>query len=352
MIHKPVFGLAVVCSCTILLTHLRLCAQASATSAPEATHAAHPFAAVDPYVQVKRMRRGVNIVGYDPIWEDFAKRRFKQNYFKLLRDAGFNSVRVNLQAFQHMDGQLRLSPQWFKTLDWVVDNALANGLELILDEHDYVACGEDAVACHDRITAFWEQVAARYKNMPNSVMFEILNEPNQAISAPLWNSILKQELAIIRGTNPERNVVIGPAWWNSVNALNTLDLPKDDPHIIVTLHYYLPMRFTHQGAPWAGELVNLSGITWGTDADRQALVSDFAKVQDWARANDRPILLGEFGAYDKGDMDSRVKYTSAVARTAESLGWAWTYWQFDSDFIVYNVEKEAWVEPIRKALAP
>lgn len=310
------------------------------------------FVPVDPFVQVKQMQRGVNIVGYDPIWKDFSKRRFKQSYFKLLHDAGFNTVRVNLQAFQHMDSMNRLSPEWFKTLDWVADNALANDLSVIIDEHDYVPCGEDAAMCRTKLTAFWEQVAPRYKNAPHQVMFEILNEPNKAVTTPLWNSILKEMLAIVRATNPERNVVIGPSWWNSINSLSTLELPKDDHHIIVTVHYYSPMRFTHQGAPWNKETAQLSGITWGTDADKQAIAKDFAGVQEWSKANDRPILLGEFGAYDKGDMDSRVKYTETVARTAESLGWAWTYWQFDSDFIVYDVDKGAWIEPIKKALVP
>jgi len=314
--------------------------------------AANVFVPVDPFVQVKAMQRGVNIVGYDPVWKDFEQRRFKQSYFKLLHDGGFNTVRVNLQAFAHMDSLNRLSPEWFKTLDWVVDNALANNLSVIIDEHDYVPCGEDAVMCRAKLTAFWEQVAPRYKNAPNQVMFEILNEPNKAITTPLWNAMLKECLAIIRQTNPDRNVVIGPSWWNSINSLNTLELPSDDHHIIVTVHYYLPMRFTHQGAAWSKDTANLSGITWGTDAEKEAIVKDFAAVQEWSKANNRPILLGEFGAYDKGDMDSRVKYTSTVARTAESLGWAWTYWQFDSDFIVYNVDKGAWIEPIHRALVP
>ena len=314
--------------------------------------ASNPFVPIDPFVQVKAMQRGVNIVGYDPIWKDFEQRRFKQSYFKLLHDGGFNTVRVNLQAFAHMDGLNRLSPEWFKTLDWVVDNALANNLSVIIDEHDYVPCGENAALCRAKLAAFWEQVAPRYKNTPHQVMFEILNEPNKAITTPLWNAILKECLAIIRQTNPARNVVIGPSWWNSINSLNTLELPSDDHHIIVTVHYYLPMRFTHQGAAWSKDTANLSGIAWGSDAEKEAVAKDFAAVQDWSKANNRPILLGEFGAYDKGDMDSRVKYTSTVARTAESLGWAWTYWQFDSDFIVYNVDKDAWIEPIHRALVP
>jgi endoglucanase len=96
----------------------------------------------------------------------------------------------------------------------------------------------------------------------------------------------------------------------------------------------------------------LSGVTWGTDVEKQRVVDDFAKVQQSSKANNRPILLGEFGAYDKGPLDSRVLYTSRVARTAESMGWAWTYFQFDINFIAWDMDKDAWVEPIRKALIP
>jgi len=66
--------------------------------------------------------------------------------------------------------------------------------------------------------------------------------------------------------------------------------------------------------------------------------------------HDRPVFLGEFGSYDKGDMESRTRYTAYVARTAEKLGFSWAYWQFDSDFIVYDIEKEKWVLPILNAL--
>ena len=113
------------------------------------------------------------------------------------------------------------------------------------------------------------------------------------------------------------------------------------------------MEFTHQGAPWAGEHKDRSGVLWtGTDQERRRIELDFARAQQWAVAHDRPIHLGEFGAYDKADMDSRARYTAAVARTAERLGWSWAYWQFDSDFVVYDIGKDAWVEPLEKALVP
>ena len=51
-------------------------------------------------------------------------------------------------------------------------------------------------------------------------------------------------------------------------------------------------------------------------------------------------------------MDSRVRWTSFVARSVEKLGWSWGYWQFDGDFIVYDMKSQKWVEPIRGALIP
>jgi|WetSurMetagenome_2_1015567.scaffolds.fasta_scaffold247389_2 hypothetical protein len=45
-----------------------------------------------------------------------------------------------------------------------------------------------------------------------------------------------------------------------------------------------------------------------------------------------------------------VRYNAFVARTAEKLGFCWAYWQFESDFIVYNIDKECWVGPILNAL--
>jgi len=260
-------------------------------------------------------------------------------------------VRIVLGAFRFMNDKYELPPSWFATLDGLVKDALAQDLTVILDEHDFWLCGKDVAACRPRLMAFWTQVSEHYKNASGKVVFEILNEPNQAADA-VWNDLLAEGLAVIRKTNPTRNVIIGPAFWNNVGWLDRLKLPADDRHIIVTVHYYLPMNFTHQGARWTPEYQNLTGITWGTPGDYATLDKDFDAVQAWAKNNDRPILLGEFGAYDKGPMESRTKYTAAVARAAEKRGWAWAYWQFDSDFILYDIDKDQWIEPIHDALIP
>jgi endoglucanase len=299
-----------------------------------------------------KLGRGVNIIGYDhALWQDHTKGRFKESYFKMIKDAGFSAVRINLHPFSHMDGQYQIDPTWLETLDWVVNKGLESDLMLILDLHEYNAMADDPVAKKEMFLSFWKQVAPRYKDKSGKVIYEVLNEPNQKLTVELWNTYLAEAIKIIRETNPYRTLIIGPGNWNGIESLNTLKLPENDRNIIVTVHFYHPMRFTHQGAPWASEYKNLSGIKWtGTPEEKAEIESKLTVAADWAMKNDRPIFLGEFGAYDKGDMDSRALYTSFVARTAEKLGFSWAYWQFDSDFIVYNIEQEAWVKPILNAL--
>ena len=303
-------------------------------------------------VQCTRLGRGVNILGYDnAFWKDRSKGRFKESYFKMIKDAGFTSVRVNLYPFSFMDKNHKIDPAWLKTLDWVVEKGSDADLMVILDLHEFTAMADDPEAKKEMFLSFWRQVAPRYKSSPDNVVFELLNEPNQKLTVDMWNNFLVEAMGIIRQSNPNRTLVIGPGNWNGIESLNTLKLPENDRNIIVTVHFYHPMRFTHQGAAWAKEYKNLSGIKWtGTEAEKEEVKSKLKVAADWSAQNKRPILLGEFGAYDKGDMDSRARYTAFVARTAEQFNFCWAYWQFDSDFIVYNIDKEVWVKPILNAL--
>lgn len=297
--------------------------------------------------------RGVNVLGYDPIWKDPAKARFRPHYYKMLHDSGFQTIRVNLHAFASMGDDGTLDPQWLGTLDAVVMQATSAGLNVILDEHDYRFCQEDVAACREKLLAFWRQIGKRYKDAPASVLFEILNEPHGALTAEKWNSLFVEALAVVRKDNPQRDVIVGPANYNNFRSLETLQLPADDRHLIVTVHYYDPFPFTHQGATWTTpSRKDLVGVRWGSDADHTAIEKDFDRIAAWAKTQDRPILLGEFGAYDKGDMSDRAAWTAAVARAAESRGFAWSYWQFDNDFTLYRSNRQEWVEPIYSALIP
>jgi endoglucanase len=218
--------------------------------------------------------------------------------------------------------------------------------------HEFTTMSRDPEGLKPKFLATWEQLAARYRDYPSDVFFELLNEPNGALTPALWNQLLVEPYDVVRRSNPDRTLIVGPAFWNGIDHLEDLILPEADRNIIVTVHYYHPMPFTHQGASWTGYR-DLAGVEWaGTTEERQAIVRDLENVQRWAKQQERPIFLGEFGAYDKADMASRARYTGFMARQAERLGWSWSYWQFDADFILYDVDRDRWVTPILNALIP
>jgi endoglucanase len=199
----------------------------------------------------------------------------------------------------------------------------------------------------------WRQVAEHYRDYPPTVLFELLNEPNDQLNAQLWNEYLRESLAIVRETNHGRDVIIGPVSWNAYDWLSTLDGPEDE-HLIVTFHYYLPFPFTHQGAEWVGEEAQgWLGRTWdATDAEKAEISAHFDSVANWAERKNVRILLGEFGAYSKADMASRARWTEFVRSEAERRGFAWAYWEFGSGFGAYDPEARVWREELLKALIP
>ena len=196
----------------------------------------------DAFAQCRQLGRGVNIIGYDPLWRSRDQARFQARHFQLLKQAGFNSVRVNLHPFRQMDADpgLALHEAWWNTLDWVVEQATNQGLTVILDLHEYGALGDDPVANKAKFLAFWRQLAAHCQNASDRVVFEILNEPSKKLTPALWNEYAREALSLIRPTNPTRAVIVGPAFWNSIDHLQELELPDADRHLIVTVHYYLP----------------------------------------------------------------------------------------------------------------
>src|ERR1041385_5229402 len=102
-------------------------------------------ASADAFSQNRKLGRGVNIIGYDPIWRATNQARFKEKHFRLLKEAGFNSVRINLHPFGRMSAtnDYKIPESWFATADWATSHALSNGLMVVLDLHEYNARSEE-----------------------------------------------------------------------------------------------------------------------------------------------------------------------------------------------------------------
>ena len=278
----------------------------------------------------------------------------QEEYFDLVNDAGFDFVRLPVRWNTHADMEYpyTIDPAFFARIDQVVGWALERDLTLIVNLHHYEEMAWDPWSHKDRFLGLWRQIADHYKGYPVNVIFELLNEPNDQLNASLWNQYLVEGLAVVRETNPARDVVIGPVNWNAYDWLSTLDVPGDE-HLIVTFHYYLPFQFTHQGAEWIGaESEQWLGTAWGSDAEQAELTRHFDEVAEWAQRKNVRILLGEFGVYNKADMEARARWTTFVREQAEGHGFAWAYWEFGSGFGVYDPQASAWRKELLRALIP
>jgi endoglucanase len=280
----------------------------------------------------------------------------KQDFFPIIKQKGFDSIRVPIKWSTRAKNTApyTIEPVFFERIDWVIEQALANDLVVIINIHHFDEVNSDPQGQREFLLGLWAQIAERYKDMPETVIFELLNEPHGSrMSASVWNKLAAETLAVVRETNPDRFVIIGPVNWNNVDELANLRLPEEDRRIIGTFHYYNPFHFTHQGAEWNEGSDRWLGTTWdATESEKSAVRRDFDKAVRWSQQYHRPIYMGEFGAYRKADIDSRARWTEYVSREAEARGFSWSYWEFSSGFGVYHSEIKMWVTPLIEALIP
>ena len=267
-----------------------------------------------------------------------------------VRDAGFDTVRLPVRWDDRLAVRppYAVEPAWFARVDDAIRDAHARGLDVVLDVHRFDALSEDPDRHRPRLLALWDQIARRYAGV-GRLAFELLNEPHEPMTAERWNALLPEALAVVRAVSPLRAVLVGPARWNVVDALPALVLP-DDEHVHVTVHYYSPFRFTHQGAEWLGAAAGPPGTAWGTAAERARVRTDLERAAAWARARGRALVLGEFGTHDVAAPADRAHWTECVRTEAERLGIDWIAWDLATGFGVYDVARDAWRTPLRDAL--
>jgi len=294
--------------------------------------------------------RGLNILGYDGLWNGETDAPFRMSDFALIRRAGFQHVRINFFGLRYLDAQGRLNPAVLARLDSVIDAATRAGLTAVLDEHDNRLCQETPRDCVAPVETFWRRIAAHYAGTRPELVYEILNEPGGEMSPAEWNALLNETLIGIRANDPDRKVIVSALNRGDPKDIEALELPENDRNIVVSVHYYEPMRFTHQGAPWIADLAKAPPVEWGTETERARAVADLSIVQRWAKRHRRDVYLGEFGAYDKAPERSRAAWIRFVAETAEGFGWSWAYWQFDHDFALFDSRTHRWNGSLLKAL--
>jgi len=280
-------------------------------------------------------------------------RRLEDGQLATIAAAGFDSIRlpVKWSAYALAEPPYTIDAKLMNRVSGILDDATEVGLNVILNIHHYNEMDQDPDAHRERFLAIWNQIAARFADRPDSIAFEVLNEPHDALTSDKWNAVLADAVAVIRTTNPTRKILAGPVNWNNVDALDTLEFP-DDQNMVMTFHYYAPFPFTHQGASWVGDQSKKwLGTRWtGTDEEKSAIGQALDKAKRWGESRGVPVYLGEFGAYQAAPAESRIRWTRFVADQAAARGIGYAYWEFYAGFGIYDPETDQWREDLRDAV--
>ncbi|MDB5888696.1 MAG: glycoside hydrolase family 5 [Rhodocyclales bacterium] len=283
----------------------------------------------------------------------------RAEYVDKISAAGFTTVRIPVRWSNHAttDADAIIDEAFARRIDETVDAFLARGMYVVLNVHHYrqltgdrldpAEARVDDVVLQLRFFKLWQQIAARYKDRSSHLLFELFNEPHGPLDRD-WNDMASRALRIVRQSNPQRIVIIGPGRWNSADALAQLQLPPD-PNLIVTIHDYDPFDFTHQGAEWVKPVRPL-GVSCCSDEQRARIARGLEIAQAWGQRNAYPLWLGEFGAYSKAPIAVRAAYTRAVRDAAERRGINWAYWEFGAGFGAYDPRAERWRSELLEAL--
>ena len=293
--------------------------------------------------------------------------RFTPEDIDLITAQGFDHIRVPVAWSYYLKqdaGSIEIDPALLTDLEPVLRRALEKNMRVMLDWHHFDALTNDPQANRAYFVASWEAIARHFKSWPPELFFELLNEPRDALTTEVANSIYADAIAAIHRIDPGRILFVSPGNWGDIRELDKLHLPDGDDRIAVTVHCYEPFYFTHQGAGWV-QLRGLQGVTYPGPPATPFILPDALKdnvgvrnfvdsynslpadrnpcsamavrdlldlAREWSVNFGRPVHLGEFGSRNTGDQASRSRYSRDVRALAEARGIPWALWDWKAAF--------------------
>ncbi len=271
----------------------------------------------------------------------------KKSTYEDIKAQGFDHIRLPVNFHTYYSGG-KLDDSFMKKLDSILETILDCGLTVILDFHGWGDINGDVTACKAEFLDIWAQVSERYKDYSYALLFELINEPYEAegrapFNAQRLNAIQNEAISTVRKTNPKRIIVAAGPEWNAWWGLEDLELPANDPNIIVDVHTYQPMDFTHQGSErWTDPNAEVEQVRL-YDGVLREIDKAVKGCKDFTARTGIKVWLGEFGVYleiaDEGDV---TRYLSYVTDSMEKAGIPWAYWEYNSGFGAYNKLTRKW----------
>lgn len=264
-----------------------------------------------------------------------------------VKAAGFKSIRIPVSYFAKIDDDkdYTIDSKWLNRVQEVVDYCIKNDLYAVINIHgdgyntidgSWLLCnGKNQTEIKKKYKKVWKQIAERFKNYDEHLLFESMNEefdgsysePNKEYYQNIndYNQIFVDTVRKTGDNNTKRWLII-PGWNTNIDytagdygfklptdQYRDKSIDKEEQRIMISVHYYSPWDFC------GGE--NCVITQWGNEADDPSKTSTTCDetymknqlnlMKTTFADKGYPVFIGEYGSIDKTSYDSENEYYRA-----------------------------------------
>ena len=267
--------------------------------------------------------------------------KLTEQFVLAAKSAGFQSIRIPVSYLNKIDDNngYQIDSAWLDRVQEVVDYCVKNDMYAIVNMHGdgyttinggWLLCGNsDQTKIREKYKACWQQIATRFKDYDEHLIFESMNEefdgtygdPNRTHYENIntYNQIFVDTVRQTGGNNDKRWLLI-PGWNTDIDYTvgdYGFALPTDqylssgvaagEKRIMISVHYYAPWEFcgteSQAVTQWGSKATDSTKkASWG---DESYMASQFKKLKDKFVSQGYPVVIGEFGAINKSSIDSQ-----------------------------------------------
>ncbi len=272
--------------------------------------------------------------GFTPLETLWQPYKTTQGLITAVHDAGFNTVRIPVTWGNMIDDNngYAINEQWMARVQEIVDYCVSQDMYCIINVHHdgaeqtgWLRVGaEDLAPVKEKFAAVWKNIAERFRNYDEHLIFEAMNE---VVGPDNSDDGIKKDMQVIMelnqlfvdtvratgGNNAKRWLSVPGRYTNIVNTTNEkygFEMPADTAgHLFLAVHDY----------DWLfGLAENMTNRTY-SEKSAQNLEANMQKLGRFIDAG-YPVILGEYGAIDKNNTTERAYYLEAVNYMCKKIG--------------------------------
>lgn len=288
-----------------------------------------------------------------------------KDLFTSLKKNGVNAVRIPVTWRDHMDSNGNIDREWMDRVQQVVDYAYSQGMYVIINVHHdgggdpkfgawiIEESQNDYNTFLKKYQNVWKQIAERFKNYSDYLIFESMNEvgfdtlynKNKADAYNLINKINQDFVDIIRatgGNNAKRHLLIAGYYTDIERTCDSLYKMPDDKagRCILSVHYYTPWDFCTCDIKH----------TWGTNSEVWQMETLIGKMKKNFVDKGIPVIIGEYAA-SGSDLSSCIFFIEKLNKLCSDYGIATFIWDSGSQVNrkTYKWRTPQYLEALKRA---